>query len=98
MKTIQYKRENEIEEMAQTMCNVKMTCEECVGVRGDIYFRDKYYCKYYVAANRAFNAGYRKQKDLAKDILQRIYDNANLSWVEKNYIVNIGKEFDAEIE
>lgn len=66
-------REKRIEKMARDMCNRKMTCEECIGVHGDIYFRDKSDCKYCFAATRAYNAGYRKadevRKETAKEIL-----------------------------
>lgn len=60
-------REKRIEKMARDMCNRKMTCEECIGVHGDIYFRDKSDCKYCFAATRAYNAGYRKADEVRKE-------------------------------
>lgn len=76
--TEQEKREKRIEKMARDMCNRKMTCEECIGVHGDIYFRDKSDCKYCFAATRAYNAGYRKadevKKETAKRFLKMLYD------------------------
>ena len=39
-----------------------------------------------------------ERKKTAKEILQRIYDNANLSWIDKNYIVNIGLTYGVEVE
>ena len=79
--TEQEKREKAIEEMARDMCNSKMSCEECVGVHGDIYFRDKSDCKYCFAATRSFNAGYRKEEEVKKETAKRFL-NELMSRVE----------------
>ena len=70
--TEQEKREKAIEEMARCMCNRKMTCEECIGAHGDVYFRDKSDCKYCFAATRAFNTGYRKADEVRKEIFDKL--------------------------
>lgn len=56
-------RDKQIEEMAKTVCHLERTCDQCM---------TSFECKAMTYAKRFYDAGYRKSKDLAREIFEEI--------------------------
>ena len=57
-------REKQIEEMARVLCGMASSCNKCM-------FNSET-CYEYKDAEEIYNAGYRKQSEVAKDILAEV--------------------------
>lgn len=53
----------QIEEMAKDLCKLGISCEECTMLAHKTNQTREQYCKAFEYAKRAYNAGYRKQKE-----------------------------------
>jgi hypothetical protein len=71
-------KDKQIEEMAKAICHAP-TCE--IRKNGGTCYK---YCKAYIYAFRAVNAGYRKASDVAREIFEEIEKWASVFPIENN--------------
>lgn len=82
-------RDKQIEEMAKAICHAP-TCE--IRKNGGTCYK---YCKAYIYAFRAVNAGYRKASDVAEDII-RILRAAGINEHRYPVIAELKKKYTEE--